>query len=207
MTQFSTSDTDLKAKWGGILEWPFISKVHRNSLDGLKTNNVMRILKPFDYESLLELGCGLAEYQVVKKGQYTGLDNSFKYINFARRKYQDCSFVFGDASKLPFCDKSYDATLFACTAHHFSDENFIKALSEMSRVSRKFIIIDDQIKWPDQNRVSKFFYDLDRGTNNRTEDQLEDILHGVKDFKIILKANYKSFPGFYLHAVFVLEII
>ncbi len=207
MRKFSTSETDIKSKWGGILEWPLLSKVHRNSLDGRKATHLIRILKPFDFPVMLEVGCGLAEYSAVRKGHYTGLDNSFHYVRFASRKYKDCTFVYGDASHLPFQDSVYDAVLFACTAHHFSDESFVKALKEMRRVSRRYIIIDDQVEWPAQNRVSKFLYGMDRGTNNRTLKDVEDIIARVGQLKVVARDTYKSFPGFYLHGVFVLEVV
>ncbi len=206
MTKFSTTDTDLKSKWGGILEWPLLSKIHRNSLDGFKASNLIRILEPFSYQKMLEVGCGLADYRVVKRGEYTGLDNSFHYIRFASRKYKDCNFVYGDATRLPFRDKAYDAVLFACTAHHFSDDSFIQALQEMQRVSSKYIIIDDQVEWTKQHRVSKILYDLDRGTNNRTMEELERIIVTLEGVKVAARDSYKSFPGLYLHGVFVLEV-
>jgi ubiquinone/menaquinone biosynthesis C-methylase UbiE len=204
MSKFTTSETDKKSKWGGILEWPLLSKVHRNSLDGQKAAHLIQIIKPFVFNDLLEVGCGLGDYSVVRKGHYTGLDNSFHYVRFASRRYKDCAFVFGDAGQLPFRDNSYDAVLFACTAHHFSDASFLKALQEMQRVSRKYIIIDDQVQWAQQGRLSRFFYDLDRGTNNRTLQDFEQLIARQKGLKILQKARYKSFPGLYLHGVFVI---
>jgi hypothetical protein len=156
---------------------------------------------------MLDVCCGPSEYNRLSKGAYTGFDNSLSYIAYAQKKYSHCRYVHGDAMAMPFEDNSFDAVLFACASHHFSDEEFMKILHEMRRTSRRYIIFDDAIKSDNQGFISSFMYGLDRGSKYRTYDQIKAILRKVEGAELILEKTYRSFPGIYLHAVFVLELI
>jgi len=51
--------------------------------------------------------------------------------------------VRGDALILPFADASFDYVICSLFTHHFTDENVVKILSEMKRVSRRKIFVID----------------------------------------------------------------
>ena len=206
MSQHYSTEQDLKERYGGILESPYISKAHRHLLDGFKVTGLRNILKDFHFKNILDVGCGFGEYTTLDKGKFTGVDNSFPRVKFARRRYQDARFIQADATRLPFKDKSFDAVLLANTIHHLNDEAVKIGLEEMKRVSRQYLIIDDCVKWTDQTRVSQFFYSLDRGTMFRTPDEIENIFKEISGLKLILKNNHRTFPGLYVHAVFVLQV-
>ena len=206
MNNYST-DTDLKARYGGILESPYVSKIHRHCLDGFKVKGLREILKPFTFKNILDVGCGLGEYSWIKKGRYFGLDNSFPRVLFAQRQYRDCHFVCGDAQKLPFREKSFEAVLLANTAHHLSDRELIQTLNQMKRIAQKYIILDDCVRFVGQNGLSRFFYRLDRGTKFRRIDDFISLFKQLNDSKLVLKNTHRTFPGLYLHVVFILELI
>ena len=134
------------------------------------------------------------------------MDNSFPRVSFAKRQYQQKQFVEGSAINLPFKNKSFEAVLLANTVHHLSDAEFLTGIKEMKRVSSKYIIIDDCVKTQDQTDLSKFFYSLDRGTMFRYIDELEEFLRKLEGLKLVHKATHRTFPGLYLHAVFMLEV-
>ena len=206
MNKIYSTQTDLKLRFAGILENPYVSKVHRHCLDGFKVKGLANILKPIHFENLLDVGCGLGEYACLKKGRYVGLDNSFVRVSFAKQQYRNCHFVQGDAVRLPFLNKTFEAVLLANTAHHLSDKLFEEVLGEMKRVSSKYIIIDDCVRTPDQGRVSRYFYSLDRGTQFRMVEGFKNILSGATDLNLVKEDTHRTFPGLYLHAVFVLEL-
>jgi ubiquinone/menaquinone biosynthesis C-methylase UbiE len=201
------TEADRKLRWAGILEYPIISRVIRQCLDGFKIESLSRIISPYPLEEVLDVCCGTGEYSRLGKWKYTGLDNSHSFIEYAQRKYKYCRFVQGDAMQMPFGDNTFDAVLFACASHHFPEEAFGAILEEMRRISRKYIIVDNAVTSESQGLISTFMYGLDRGTMYRIADHIEQILQKLTDAEIIQKETYRSFPGIYLHAVFILEII
>ncbi len=206
MTKLYSTDQDLKDRYGGILENPYVSKFHRHLLDGFKVAGLRRILKDFQFKNILDVGCGFGEYYTLNKGAFTGVDNSFARVKFGQRRYRDARFVQADATRLPFKNKSFDAVLLANTIHHLNDDAVKVGIKEMKRISRKYIVIDDCVRWKEQHGLSRFFYSLDRGTMFRTADDLRKLLGSDTDLKIVLESKHHTFPGLYTHAVFVLEI-
>ena len=201
-----SSPTDLKLRFGGILENPYISKIHRHCLDGFKVKGLKGILKDFHFKNILDIGCGLGEYSNLDKGSYVGVDNSFPRVAFAGRQYRRCQFIQADAVRLPFKSKSFEAVLLANTAHHLNDDELLTTLKEMKRITSRYIIIDDCVRTPEQSALSKFFYRLDRGTMFRTVPQFHDFLRKFPETRIIHEDTHLTFPGLYLHSVFILEI-
>lgn len=204
--KYSTQQ-DLKDRYGGILENPYISKAHRHLFDGFKVTRLREVLQKLDIKSILDVGSGWGEYYNLDKGRFTGVDNSFPRVKFAQKRYPDAFFIQADATKLPFKNKTFDAVLLANTTHHLDDQAVLTGIKEMKRISRRYIIVDDSIRSADQSSLSKFFYSLDRGTMFRTEKSLEKILLSAGDLKLVLKENFFTFPKLYYHAVFVLEIL
>jgi len=203
-TDYST-ETDHKDRFGRILEIPYVSKIQRHCLDGFKVRGIKEILKPIEFETVLDVGCGYAEYATLNKGIYFGLDNCFSRVKFANQRYADSYFVQADAGTLSFKDGSFEAVLMANTAHHLSDQVLSDGIQEMQRVSSRYVIIDDCIKTAQQSPLSQYFYSLDRGTMFRTIEQFEEVFDRFNHLKLIIKDTHVTFPGLYTHAIFVLE--
>jgi SAM-dependent methyltransferase len=195
---------DKKMRWAGLLENPVLSKIQRHLLDGFRPEGLAKALESLAIEDVLEVCCGLGEYGHIKPWRYVGMDNSFSRLAYGQRHVAKACFLQGDAFRLSFKDHSFSAVLLACSAHHFTAEGLARILKEMARVSKKYIIVSDNVRFTGQGRVSRFFYDLDRGAFLRTTDELEQVLKGLDTHKIILHKNFKTFPGIYQHAVFVL---
>jgi ubiquinone/menaquinone biosynthesis C-methylase UbiE len=203
MMRKTLSSFDEKWKFGGILKNPYISKLHRHALDGFKVRQLAKHVKGLCISGILDVCCGLGEYSTLGIPGYVGLDNDETSIAFARRAYKSCGFVHADAQELPFADSSFDAVLFAGSAHHFSDTELAAVMRESDRVSRKFIIIADIISTPGQGMLSRFLYSQDRGRNIRTPAQMEEMLRSTISRPIDHQAVYKTFPGFYTHILFI----
>lgn len=197
---------DRKSRWGGILEHPRLSTWQRNCLDGGRVEGLCRALKPYDYESLLDVGCGGGEGQSAKKGFYCGIDNSFLRVHFASAEYPGSFFVNGDARRLPFQNQAFDMVMLIDTSHHITDEQLPAVVWELKRVSKKYIVISDPVVFSNQSRLSHLIYSLDRGGCFRKVDHMKDILKRVEGVRLLDVVEFKTFPGLYLHAAFILQI-
>lgn len=78
---------------------------------------------------ILEIGCGpgaLAEslHRWYPNAHITGLDRDTKFIEFAKEKVSDISFVEGDATDLPFPDNTFDVTISNTVQEHIEPSAF-----------------------------------------------------------------------------------
>jgi ubiquinone/menaquinone biosynthesis C-methylase UbiE len=103
---------------------------------------------PFDISGLtvLDVCCGsgmISEYYSGRGAHVTGMDLSPEAIDRAKtraRKYNfQAEFRVGDATRLPFSDKSFDIVSVHDGLHHLEDPK--RTVMEMTRVARKGIII------------------------------------------------------------------
>lgn len=70
------------------------------------------------------------------------------------KKFANIRAVRGDALNLPFADNAFDYAICSLFTHHFTDENIVRILNEMARVSRrKFFVIDLH-----RHQIAYFFY-------------------------------------------------
>ena len=110
---------------------------------------------------VLDVGCGTGiEYEGYKKYNlridYTGLDAIEDVLIGGRKRNPEAKFYLGDAESLPFEDNSYDFVVARHLLEHLS--NYEKALKELYRVSRKYIILDFFITPTDQKDDIKMHY-------------------------------------------------
>ena len=94
--------------------------------------------------SVLEIGCGNGYYYEIlkylsrKSFRYIGLDYSEAMLRSAKSQYNQCAFVLGDATQLPFAPKSFDIVWSGTVLMHIVQ--YAQAIKEASRVSRYFCI-------------------------------------------------------------------
>lgn len=100
-------------------------------------------LIPVDAHSILDVGCGNGFLVNELTGRYSGrfvritaLDSSGEAL-----KHVKCEKVKGSAAELPFEDGSYDLVTALEVLEHLQEEDFKRALWEIQRVSRKYIIV------------------------------------------------------------------
>ena len=198
---------DRKRRFSSLLENPYLSRIQRNLLDGGREENLQKIVQDLPYKTLLDIGCGLGEYSVLNKENYIGIDNSFLSIKYASDHYRSFHFFVADANQLPFKNNSFDMTMLVDAAHHLNDKEFSQVLKEMKRISKTYILICDAVVVPYQSKLSRFFYKLDRGACMRNIKHMQTILSFQNGLKIQEPVLFKTFPGLYIHAVFIMEIM
>lgn len=72
------------------------------------------------------------------------------------KNFAEIKAVQSNALNLPFADKSFDYAICSLFTHHLSDENVIKTLAEMARVSRRQIFVIDLHR----HRTAYIFYKI-----------------------------------------------
>ncbi|OGX07264.1 MAG: hypothetical protein A2Z88_06225 [Omnitrophica WOR_2 bacterium GWA2_47_8] len=197
---------DQKMRWGGLLENPWLSRIQRNLLDAGKVSGFFRIIKDINCGRILDVGCGLGEYARADTGEYVGLDNSLARVSFAAKHNSKFPFLIGNAFELPFKNKSFDTIFFIDTSHHLTDEEFVRALEEFKRLSRRYIFVSDPVFFGSQNSLSRFFYRLDRGGRFRTIDEMQAVFHKVKGLDVASVESFKTYLKLYQHTTFILTV-
>lgn len=110
--------------------------------------------------SVLDVGAGTGELLGViaefarkeqRNAKLVGLDlneRAVREIAAEAERYAEISPIRGDALMLPFADDSFDYAICSLFTHHLADEQIPIALSEMSRVARRGIVVIDLERSP-----------------------------------------------------------
>jgi SAM-dependent methyltransferase len=93
---------------------------------------------PADVVSILEVGCGDGRItnSICHKYKVMGID-----IGKERIKAFQGTKIIADVSEIPIKDSKFDLVLAAEILEHLPDDVFYKAVSEMARVTKKYILI------------------------------------------------------------------
>ena len=127
----------------------------------LRSKFIGEEINKLPYESLLEIGCGYGK-QLEKfrfhQAFIAGCDFSRPQLVKAREYCLEAAKVLveADAEHLPFQSKSFDVVLSSAVILHNEYEKAKKIISEMIRVSRKFIVHNEDT----DITFSRYGYDL-----------------------------------------------
>ncbi len=142
--------------------------------------------------SVLDVGAGSGELlrEIAKFGRKTnrrtqlfGLEyneRSAESINSESKEFVEISAVRGTGFSLPFADNSFDYLVCSLFTHHFNDENVVKLLSEMKRVSARGIFVIDLHRHAIAYGLYKTFCVAFRISNLVREDGSLSVLRGFK---------------------------
>lgn len=92
-------------------------------------------LLPFRRGRVLDLGCafGFATLRLAHKGYETvGVDNSARYIAWAKRRHPQGQYLLASAEALPLPDANFDGVLFLDVLEHVVDESAV--IREIQRI-------------------------------------------------------------------------
>ena len=96
---------------------------------------------PSDVNTLADIGCGngvFGKYLVAKRPQLRimGIDRSEKALSYVTTEKK-----IGDVTDIPLQDRSFDCVTCLQVLEHIPVNHYNKALSELTRVSSKFVVI------------------------------------------------------------------
>lgn len=115
--------------------------------------------------AVLDLACGTGRFSnvLLQMGYHLfSLDRSWDMVHFIKRRFNEGSpharrVVYGDASRLPYTEKSLDGIVsFRFLFHHLEDGLFEATLKEAMRVCRRHILFDVRLTRP----ILDFILDL-----------------------------------------------
>lgn len=104
------------------------------------------------FETIIDIGCGTGAFCSVLNEMgisVTGIDTADKMLNIAMNKPENKSikFIQGNVLKiLPFEDRSFDVSIASYVAHGLTADERKYMYAEMSRVTKKWVIIHDYNK-------------------------------------------------------------
>ncbi len=164
-------------------------------------------LTPEDVTSLIDIGCGHGGFLKLissRRGniRYVGVDNSdgaLEYIPFEKAK--------ASITDVPYGDKEFDCVYALEVLEHLGPEDFNKARMEMSRLSKKYIIVsvpyNEDIQW---NMVKcpscQTIFHYDGHVQVFDEDKMEGLFkeHG---FQCVSKERLGWSESFKFHKTYV----
>ena len=137
-------------------------------------------LLPGKISSVLDVGCGEGYLcsRFKKKGINTiaGIDISKKRIKYAKKRFKEIEFKIGNLYDLLFNDNSYDLVSLVEVLEHA--ENIDKALNEVKRISKEYVLITVPSKQKIEEKLCshclKTFYP-DGHLNSFSKDSLTNI--------------------------------
>ncbi len=96
-------------------------------------------LIPEDVKTILDAGCGngIISNPLTDKYDITALDISESALSFVKAEKK----VLSSVDKMPFEDNSFDLVMTNDLLEHLDDETYNSAISEILRVSKKYVII------------------------------------------------------------------
>jgi ubiquinone/menaquinone biosynthesis C-methylase UbiE len=150
---------------------------------------------------VLDIGCGNGRFYPLIKARgvgYTGIDNSAELLKEARRAFPNVPFVEGDATMLPFPDRSFDVAFSFATLHHVPSralrEKFIQEAARVLKPGSTFVLSVWELWTP--KYFGKLLRDALRGLLGLTSLDIGDVMLTFG------KAKHKR----YLHAFTIREL-
>ena len=179
-----------------LREIRFINRVLGDRLALKKT--LLRRIEKSDLQkfSVLDVGAGSGELlqtialygrRTNRAAQLCGLDLheiSAKSIYAESVKFAEISAVRGDGLKLPFADRSFDYAICSLFTHHLTDENVVRLLTEMRRVSNSGVFVIDLHRHRAAYLLYKVFCAAFRISPLVREDGLLSILRSFKPLEL-----------------------
>ncbi|MFO7660226.1 MAG: class I SAM-dependent methyltransferase [Candidatus Cloacimonadaceae bacterium] len=102
-----------------------------------KANRISELI-PAEVKTILDVGCGngIITNLLAEKWDVTGLDSSREALEHVKAEK-----VLSSATELPFDDNSFDLVMSSEMLEHLNDSYLAKAIAEIIRVDRKYILI------------------------------------------------------------------
>lgn len=149
LLHYFSKDTNKRAKFmfGAIA--PIYARVDHSLIQGYeKAIEVVQSEIGIQDKSVLDIGTGTGAWAMkfIQKGasKVCGIDLSEKILKSGRKKHPEITFKIGNAEDLKnFPDNSFDIVTASFVIHGVKADRRSKMLSEMKRVSKKYVVLHD----------------------------------------------------------------
>lgn len=145
---------------GALKDLTLVNRYLGNGRAVLKHLAAMNVETADDGFTVLDVATGTADIPVtiakwarqegIRVG-ITAVDLDPHTINIARKRseaYPEITLAVADGFDLPFAKRSFDYVLCSKTVHHFTDEQVVQLIKEVSRVARRgYVIVDLRRSW------------------------------------------------------------
>jgi 2-polyprenyl-3-methyl-5-hydroxy-6-metoxy-1,4-benzoquinol methylase len=99
---------------------------------------ILETIIPSDVKTILDVGCGngIITNRLSENWDVTGVDLSAEALSYLK-----CNKIQASAVSIPVQDESYDLVLSSEMLEHLSASDFVSAIIQFKRISRKYIIV------------------------------------------------------------------
>ena len=170
-----------------ILEYDFSYDVFQTCVGSYKFRD--RFLKSIEFlpnSKILELGCGTGiTLKTIRNNDYVGIDLSEKYLAKASRRKESSLLINGDVALSKTYEnlntKKNDVVLALALWHHLDDEQMIRTLENVYKISAEGISIFSLDPFIDENTgpSAAWIAKNDRGKFLRSAGHLKEISEAV----------------------------
>jgi cyclopropane fatty-acyl-phospholipid synthase-like methyltransferase len=175
-----------------ITEIPFLYNSIRYIVNGgTFKSKIKSLISVKEDDKILDICCGIGYYSSMFKGEYVGVDNDKKHIDYAIKKYGSTQkkFICQDIKTINFPENNFNKAFMINAVHHFSDEDNIKIFKKVqSLISDEFIIVDADLS--SSNFFQKMLLRYDQGTYLRSLEEHKKLVSQVFDVEETF--NFKS---------------
>ena len=163
---------------------------------GLIRDRLRPRLQEVGNATVLDVGAGTGIYSAClpASARYIWFDKDPHKLRGFLRRGKGSPAVIGDATRIGLADKSVDYAMCTHVAHHLDDQQFVRFLAELARVTRRRIIVQDAIG--NAGVASRVLWRVDQGSYPRSRAQLLDALG--RRFQIDHTEEYARFHRYLL---------
>jgi len=165
------------------------------ALAGRVINQIKEKEPEWGSATLLDIACGSAYYSEVVEFlcpgwiDYVGMDYNSGMVELAHKCYPDIRVERGNILDIPFERDSFDIVLSSATIGHVKD--WSKAVQELVRVTRTWLILHRNPVWLDENKLTEQIvrcdYEVDVVV---TQFRGRDLIDGVTSLGMVLTGMY-----------------
>jgi ubiquinone/menaquinone biosynthesis C-methylase UbiE len=110
-----------------------------------EVTQVLGVLHALEPLRTLDVGCGTGFLTGELPGAAAGLDGSEQMLEIARTRVPDVEFVQGDATSLPFADRSFGRVFASVLCTHLEPAVRAQFLAEARRISEEVVILETSV--------------------------------------------------------------
>ena len=185
--------------------WSSSSRRWSNKRKLLAVNRAIDLASSMGYaiRNAIDIPCGTGRIIPLlfsKNIQVTGSDLSLEMMQVAKGKVSNASlsngFVRCDAERLPFADASFDSIFSIRFLFHLPTDVRRRALKEMARISRRWVIVDYRHKYTIKYRLNRLKGKLGLSNKQYNRVSTQDITEDFEKAGLQLVKIFPTFPVF-----------